>query len=221
MKAIAALLMSLVFCAACLTGCANNEEALIQKSYTAKSGEITNISVDVRDRQIEVFLSDDNYIHIDYFENSKEYYDISVLDGHTLIMTAQSGKEWNDYIGVTPAVGSRKISLYLPDEIITSLKLSTTNEAISLPALNIDGEIFLSSQGGDIVFDKLNVGKTIRLNAKNGNISGTIIGNYNDFAISCNVKKGKRNLPSLKENGTKILAVTNNNGDTDIAFLDK
>ena len=219
MKRIVALLMCLILGVTCLTGCTKNDEAFTQNSYTAESEEITEVIVDVRDRQIEVTLSSDNQIHIDYFENSKEYYDISVSDNHTLTMTAASDKEWTDYIGGKSAAGSRKISLRVPVALLTALKISTTNEDISLPALTVIDDLSLSSHGGNIVFDQLNVGKSIYLDAKNGNISGTIIGSYDDYAISCNVKKGESNLPSSKENGTKTLTVSNNNGDVDIEFV--
>ncbi|NFT06264.1 DUF4097 domain-containing protein [Clostridium botulinum] len=221
MKRMVALLVCLVLGVTCLTGCANNNETFTPKSYTTKGEEITEVCIDVRDRQIEVMQSPDSQVHIDYFESSKEYYDISVSDSHTLTMTAKSDKEWTDYIGSKSAAGSRKISVQLPDRILTRLKLSTTNEDISLSALTVVGDISLSSQGGDIVFDKLNVKNTISINAKNGDVSGSIIGSYDDYAISCDIKKGKSNLPSSKENGTKTLMVSNNNGDIDIEFINE
>lgn len=219
MKNTAALLLYFAIGVACFTGCAKNNEAFTQKSYTAKSQEITEVFVDVRDRQIEVALSDDNHIHIEYFENSKEYYDISVSDGHMLTMTAQSGKEWTDYIGGKSAATAGKIVLQLPNGMLTAIKISTTNETISLPALSVIDEVFLSSRGGNIAFDQLKAGNSITLESKNGDITGTIIGSYDDYRVSCNVKKGKSNLPSSKEDGTKALAISNNNGDVEIEFI--
>lgn len=221
MKKIVVLLISLVLGTACLAGCANNDEAFTQKNYTAEVEQITKVCIDVRDREIEVTPSSDNQIRIDYFENSKEYYDISVSDDHVLTMAAVSDKEWTDYIGGKSTVGSRKISLQLPDALLTALKLSTTNEDILLPALTVADDLSVSSQGGNIVFDKLNVGNEISLSAKNGNISGSIIGSYDDYSISCDIKKGKSNLPSEKGNGAKTLAASNNNGDINITFVSK
>ena len=54
----------------------------------------------MRDREIEVTLSDDEQVHIQYSENSKEYYDISVSDGNVLTMVNANNKEWTDYMRV-------------------------------------------------------------------------------------------------------------------------
>lgn len=221
MKRIITLLMCLILGAACLTGCANNNEAFVQKSYTVEAKEITEVFIDVRDRKIEVMLSPDDQIHIDYFDSSKEYYDISVSDGHTLTMTVENNKEWADYIGTKPAADFRKISLQLPDKLLKTLKLSTTNEDITLPELTVAGDVFLSSQGGNIILDKLNAENTISLTAKNGDITGSIIGSYDEYIISCDIKKGESNLPSTKENGTKTLVASNNNGNIEIEFVNE
>lgn len=216
MKKFAALLMCFVLGTACFTGCTNNEEAFAPKSYEAEA--VTEVCIDVRDRQIEVMPSVDNQIHIDYFENSKEYYDISVSDNHVLTMTAASDKEWTDYIGGKSATGSHKISLQLPDALLTTLNLSTTNEDISLAPLTVVGSVSLSSQGGNIVFDQLNVENSISIDAKNGDVAGSIVGSAEDYTISCNSKKGESNLSPSKGNGTKTLTASNNNGDIDIVF---
>ena len=78
-------------------------------------------------------------------------------------MTAESDKNWTDYVDRKSFAGYRKISLQLPGTLLTMLKLSTTNEDISLPALTVAGDLSLSSPGGNIVIDKLNVGNSIHI----------------------------------------------------------
>lgn len=80
--------------------------------------------------------------------------------------------------------------------------------------------VTLGSNGGNISFEKLNAKSSVTLNAKNGNIGGTIIGSYDDYSISCSIKKGESNLPAEKEEGTKRLIVSINNGDIDIDFVE-
>lgn len=219
MKKIVALLLCLTAGVVCLSGCTGQEMPFTQKSYIADGAQITGVRIDVQDRFIEVAQSADSQIHMEYFENSKEYYDISVSEDRVLTVKAASDKEWTDYIGGKSAADFRKISLQLPDALLKTLEISTTNEDIILPVFTVGSDLSLSAQGGSLVFDTLNAGNSIRLNAKNGNISGSIAGGYDDYAITCNSKKGKSNLPESKAGGAKTLAVSNNNGDIAIEFV--
>lgn len=217
MKKIISLVLCLALGAFVLSGCSGGDEPFEEKNYTPDA-QVSEINIDVEDREIEVSLSADGQIHIQYYENSKEYYDISV-SGSTLTMTAASDKAWTDYIGVKPSAENRKISLQVPDALLENLTLSTTNEDISLPALAVTGSISISSNGGDITFGRLDVGSALNLTVKNGNISGTVLGSYDDFAIQSDVKKGDSSLPESKDGGSKTLNVSANNGDVDIELV--
>lgn len=200
-----------------LTGC--NNDWFVQKEYTVDIAQIEEINIDVRDRQIDVSISEDNQVHIVYFENSKETYDITVSDENVLMMTSVSNKDWTDYIGGMPSLQNRKIILQIPNSLLETLTLSTTNENISLSALAIIGNTSIFSNGGDISFRNLEIGKSLYLVVKNGNISGTIIGSYDDFSIQSEIKKGESNLSDNKDRGEKTLNVSSNNGDVNIDFV--
>ena len=216
-------ILSLVLCVAlgsfALAGCASSSEPWEEKSYTPDT-EVSEVNLEVRDREIEVSLSEDEQVHIQYSENGKEYYEISASDG-LLTMVSASDKEWTDYIGGKPSAEERKISLQVPDALLESLTLSTTNEDISLPALAVTGSVSLSSNGGDIAFGSLEVGSALTLNVKNGDISGTVAGGYDDFTIQSTIKKGECNLPEKKDGGEKTLTVSCNNGDIHIVFANE
>ena len=85
-----------------LAGCSGESEPFEEKSYTPDV-QVSGINLDVRDREIEVSLSEDEQIHIQYSKNDKEYYDISVSDENVLTMVNASNKEWTDYIGGKPS----------------------------------------------------------------------------------------------------------------------
>lgn len=203
-----------------LAGCSNNSEPFEEKTYTPDT-QISEINLDVRDREIEVALSEDEQIHIQYSENSKEYYEIAVSDENVLTMTSTSDKEWTDYIGGKASAENRKILLQIPDALLENLTLSTTNEDVSLPVLAVTGSIDISTNGGNITFESLDVGNTLTLTAKNGDISGTVVGSYDDFVIQSEIKKGDSNLPDNKDSGDKTLKVSSNNGDVNIEFVAK
>ena len=220
MKKTILLVICLVWSSFVLTGCSTDSEPFEEKIYTPDT-QIRELILEVRDREIEVSLSEDGQIHIQYSENSKEYYDISVSDENVLVMASASDKEWTDYIGGKPSAEERKISLQLPDALLENLTISTTNEDITLPTLSVTGNISLSSNGGNITFENLNVGKSLSLTSKNGNISGAVTGSYDDFAIHTEIKKGESNLPDNKDEGEKTLNVSVNNGNLNIEFVNQ
>lgn len=219
MKKLEILVLSVLSAAFLLAGCSGNDSPFSEKSYDADAAEIEEVVIDVRDREIVVSLSEDDQIHITYFENEKEYYDISVSDGEVLTMTAQSNKKWTDYIGSNSAADFRKIALQIPDSLLSKLTLTTTNEEIALSPVTVTGDVSLSANGGNIAFDQINVGNSLTLTGKNGNISGTVIGSYDEFSIFAEIKKGESTLPTDKSGGSKVLNVKNNNGDIDIQFI--
>ena len=218
MKKIISLVLCLILGSFILSGCSNSSEPFEEKSYTPAT-QIRGVNLDVRDREIEVSLSEDEQVHIQYSENSQEYYDISVSDENVLTMASTSDKEWTDYIGGKPSAENRKISLQIPDALLDTLTLSTTNEDITLSALTVTGSITISSNGGNIAFGNLDIGSALTLNVKNGDISGAIVGSYDDFSIQSEIKKGESNLPDNKDSGKKTLNVSSNNGNVDIQFV--
>lgn len=84
--------------------------------------------------------------------------------------------------------------------------------------MTVAGSVNITANGGDISFAALDVGTVLTVNVKNGDIEGTLVGSYDDFAISSKVKKGESNLPN-KTGGEKTLNVSANNGDIDIEFV--
>lgn len=220
MKKIIALALCFVMSSFALAGCSGESEPFKKKNFTPDT-QVNGINLDVRDREIEVVLSKDEQVHIQYSENSKEYYEISVSDGNLLTMVNASNKEWTDYIGGKPSAEDRKIVLQVPTALLDTVILSTTNEDVFLPVLAVTGSIDVSTNGGNITFENLDVGNTLTLTVKNGDISGTVAGSYDDFAIQSEIKKGDSNLPNNKESGKKMLNITSNNGDINIEFLNK
>lgn len=77
----------------------------------------------------------------------------------------------------------------MPNNLLTNITASTTNENIKIAALSVTDSISLDCNGGNIICEQINVNKAIDLKVKNGDITGTIIGGWDDFSISCKIKK--------------------------------
>lgn len=218
MKKIIAIALCLVTGMLLLAGCAanGNSEPYEKKSYASKGEEISGIVIDVRDRKVEVTPSDDGNLHIDYAENSKEAFDIALSEDGILTVKIAENKELKDYIGKKASVDDRKIKVQAPQELLKSLTVSTTNEDIAVNGMGLKEKLSLNANGGNILLENVSAGKEITLTAKNGNIEGVISGSYDDFAITCTIKKGDSNLPASKESGNKKLTVNANNGDVNL-----
>lgn len=201
-----------------LTGC-NRNVTFTQQTYSSGDTKINAVSIDVLDREIEVSVSDDNQVHIDYFESEKEYYDLSVTENNLLTIKYMQNKKWTDFIGIKANLDFRKIYLKVPHALLSNLTVITTNEKILLSETTVTDSIYLSSNGGNIEFEQIDAGKALTIAAKNGDITGTIVGSYDLFSISCEIKKGECNLPLEKIDGEKSLKLNCNNGNINIDFI--
>lgn len=213
------LIMSvLIILPVILAGCSSEPITYEEKSYVTPAAEVDTITIDVRDRKVEVFQSEDEKIHITYHESEKEFYEMDLSDEKELSMVSANQKEWSDYIGRKAAQENRTVQVWIPDASIENLTLKTSNEAIELPPLSLAGAVNIEINNGNLHLDKLNAGATITLETKNGDISGSIVGSYEDFAIVSKVKKGESNLPENKSKGNQTLNVSANNGDINLEF---
>ena len=136
-------------------------------------------------------------------------------------MASASNKKWTDYIGWKTSDENRKILLEIPDALLDTLILSTTNKDIILPTLSVNKSISISSNNGNINFEHLDVGQALYLTAKNGDIDGMVIGSYDDFSIQTEIKNGDSSLPDKKDGGEKMLSVSSNNGNVNVEFINE
>lgn len=220
MRKIWAMLVALLFsaCGLLVLGSCGKGENFVACSYSCEGGAVIDLQIDVTDRMVEIGISEDDRIHVGFFESEKEYYEISETDG-TLTIELILDKCWTDFIGTKPNARYRKIFLKLPENTLQGLSVKTTNADVKIERASVRESIFLDVNGGNISFERLSAGREIRLTGKNGNIDGFVVGGWDDFAISCQIKKGESNLPEKKEGGEKRLLVDCNNGDVEIGFI--
>ena len=198
-----------------LSGCA--AETFTEEHYAADPAQISQIQLDLRDRQVEVIASTDGQIHLRYSQSDSEFYRIAEKDG-VLTMTSESNRKWYQYFGWKTNETHRIVVLELPPEALGSLAISTTNEDIRVSTLSVSDGISLSASGGNIAFDGLRAEGAIFLAVKNGDIQGTILGSYEEYSITCAIKKGESNLASNPNDTGKPLTLSANNGDVAIQF---
>ena len=221
MKKVISMIGLLCVGIAVLSGCSTKQNVFTEKNYTTDSSQIQTINIDAIDRKIDIELSDDNQIYIDYYESEQEFFNIAVSDDHTLTMSYNTEKQWTDYVGFSAPLQNRTIRVRIPQNLLSSLIIKTTNEDITLPSLTVTDSVSMYVNHGNIQFDTLDAGNAISLETKNGNINGTILGSYDDFTIESFAKKGENSLPESKSGGNKILKVFTNNGDIQMDIKNK
>lgn len=86
---------------------------------------------------------------------------------------------------------NRTIRLRIPQNLLSSLTVKTTNEDITLPSLTVTDSVSIYVNHGNIQFDTLDAGNTITLETKNGNIKGTVLGVMMILPLKVLLKKGK------------------------------
>lgn len=217
-KILAALTACTVFAALLAAVGCSGEETFEAKRYSSGEDSVKSVSIDVTDREVEIITSTDGQVHIDYSESEQEFYSLLLSEDGDLTMTLETDKDWTDFIGTKPAAQYRKITLAVPSGL-SDLTIRTTNEAIGVSTLTVQNAVMLDCNGGNIAFELLGVGKSLDVTAKNGSITGNVLGGWDDFSVSCEIKKGESNLPERKEGGEKSLTVNCNNGDIDIQFI--
>ena len=214
MLTLAAAIVCAVLALGAAGGC-KNEENFSGKSYSCAGESVQSVNIDVRDSAVEIAPSEDGTLRLEYFESESRAYEIALTDS-TLAVTLAERDGLGGYFGVLPDARFRTLRLFLPDGL-RALSVSTTGEDITLAPLALSERIWLSANGGNIGFERLSA-REIGLNAKNGSITGSVVGGWDDFSIRCTVKKGESNLPALKEDGANDLLVDCNNGDVTISF---
>lgn len=208
MKKILSMMFAVTLAVLLCAGC--SKEQFAAKTF---EGEARAVVLDLENTAVEVVPSEDGQVRVAYYESEKRGLSI-VLDGGTLTVTSDGA---GASLGVLPEVSYRTVKVYLPAGL-ASISLTTTGESVALSDISA-GEVALDVNGGDVSFERLAVGVSLGVTVKNGNIAGSLLGGWDDFAVSCTVKKGESNLPERKEGGEKSLSVDCNNGDVDIELL--
>lgn len=212
--------------------CALGAEEFKAMEYAAEAASVKSVSVDVRDRRIEVVTSGDGMVRVSGMESAKEYYDIALSEDGALTVALRNERDWRDYFGWGSDISMRTLRLELPAVvaeqlnaneqsagIVGMLDIATTGEDVALSGVSLAKGARVSVNGGSIVLDGINVGEELTLAVKNGNLTGTIVGSWDEFDITCEYKKGDCNLPERKEGGAKRLNVVANNGDVQLEFV--
>lgn len=206
------LKISLVGAAMALASCTPPSFQLARTEIA--TAEISQINIEVNDLAIKVAPSQDEHIALVYYESETHKLTKALADGVLRLGVDNSA---DSFFGLQADLEYRTLSIFIPAESELSLSVITSNEDIEVADLRFVN-LNLENNNGDIAFRNIPTSQNATFINKNGDITGNIIGSYDDYAIESEAKKGETNLPSSKNEGSKRLRAYNNNGDIDITI---
>lgn len=192
-----------------LTGCTQDLHFVeMEKSFTER---IFTLNLDAQNRRVVVNGTEDENLLFRYQDSEREILDFELTET-TLDVDLVIEREIGDFFGIQADVSYRTIEIYVPQDKPLSLNISTTGEYVSIEEISVE-TLTIFNNNGDITFTDITSTGDISLSTKNADITGNIIGSYDDYAIDVDIKKGDTNLPISKESGSKRLSISDNNGD--------
>ncbi|WP_312113189.1 DUF4097 family beta strand repeat-containing protein [Brevibacillus reuszeri] len=161
-----------LFTSACTidSGLQNSSTSFKEKSYAVDVEKINQMSLTARDRTVELVDSTDNQIHINFFENDQEYYEIDVSDKKELTMKAVTNKNLKDYIGLDADKAHHAIKIAVPSGIVCGIKIVTSKGNIVFSNVDVAGSVDASTSNGKIQVTNVAVDKILKLETKNDDI---------------------------------------------------
>ena len=247
-----------------------------EKTAEFKVDSVKAITVDTSNRRIEVVESTDDLIHITYYENEYETFNIENSQSGSLTVIMKVTRDWFSWydfsfdftdtatiiaipdsfsgeINLETSNGSISVSkMKLMDKLqvdtsngavdmeevtaqevdVTSsngaitlsevttaeLKVKTSNGRITVSDTTVDGETYLKTSNASIEVEEIVLNGDSEFDSSNGRISGSILGDDDDFSIESHTSNGDNSLPGNTSGGNKDLKVTTSNSDIDIEF---
>ncbi|MFG0217093.1 DUF4097 family beta strand repeat-containing protein, partial [Brevibacillus porteri] len=161
-----------LFTSACTfdSGLQNTSASFKEKSYAVDAEKINQMSLTASDSTVELVESSDHQIHINYFENDKEVYEIDVSDKKELIMKAVTDKNLKDYFGLDADKAHHAIKIAVPSGIVCGIKILTSKGDIVFSSVDITGSVDAVTSNGKIEVTNIAVDKILKLETKNDDI---------------------------------------------------
>ncbi|MDT3496862.1 DUF4097 domain-containing protein [Bacillus toyonensis] len=165
----------LIFTSACTNDASSDKQdssiKYEEKSYSIEADKISQIFLSDIDRSVDVVKSNDNEVHITYFENDKESYAIDISDDKNLIMKANTNKELKDYVGLNSDKTHRNVKISVPRGMESGVEIKTSKGDINLSEVNISGFIDATTSNGKIKASNVEIEKSFKVETKNDDIN--------------------------------------------------
>lgn len=139
----------------------------LDEKHYSENAEFESIEINDRDMNISVKKSSDDKIHITYFENDNEYYDIST-ENSVLKFTRNVEYKWYHYI-FNIDFFSYEMIIELPENYKCEMNLKTSNSKISINDVSLIS-LNAKTSNGKIIASRIDCSENADLYNSNGAI---------------------------------------------------
>ena len=164
--------------------------------YTANEylldGDFKDISLKLIEQRVQILKSTDGKAKIVSFEREKMQISYSI-SGDLLSIKQENHRKWYDYIGISTK--KQTLTLYLPDDIYSSLTISNVTGDIDVDSDFTFDSATVKTTTGDINF-KAKVNKDLKITLTTGDID--IAGEFLCENINVVLTTGDINLSNIK-----------------------
>lgn len=165
------------------------------------SVSIQTINIDDYNADIEISASADDKIHITYYENNNDYYDITESAKGDLIIKSKSSRKWYDYV-FTFEFAQPKLLVEVPVSYNNNITVKSHDGYVLVKDIGVH-DMLLTAFDDDIQVHNIRSSGHLEAKASDDNIymsSSTVMGD-----ISCHTFSGKIDLDAVE--GKSIEAV--------------
>jgi hypothetical protein len=118
-------------------------EKFVDETQTVNSLKISAAADD-----IELYKSEDEFLHIDYYDSKLRPFDYSYTDGRAELKQKSTVKSWFNF----GSFESKTMKIYVPESLTSELNIDVSSGTITNSGLIIDVQTLkLNASSGDIV----------------------------------------------------------------------
>ena len=157
----------------------------VEKSYEVSKDEVNGLEVDLSNTAISILPSNDDKIHITYFENNELSYKFNVKSNRVLSITDSYDRNILNMFGISLTAEEIYCEILLPTEHFDKIDIKTSNAKITIEDLIVPGDLTLKASNESISLTNVTASEDIKVTTSNASIKGkNIIGDSVDFKTS-------------------------------------
>lgn len=177
--------------------------AYTMQTYVSQN-PITSIVVDDDNMTVEVKKSKDDRVHVNYFTNDNDYYEIT--ENGVLSIDRVTNYKWYHYIFQID-FHKKELTIYLPEQYDGDLDIKTSNAKIEVEDISAR-RIDLKTSNSSIDMEDSSFTEVAKMKSSNGRIEATNVTSAGDMTAKTSNSKiditnvSVRNMDSETSNGS-------------------